>query len=58
MELLGGSIAEQCITVNFPGIFWRILNDIKNLDGGTLVLTFLILLVFEWFEYIELCGSS
>ncbi len=34
------------------------LNDIKNLNGSRNVLNFLNLLVFEWFEYVELCGSS
>ncbi len=36
----------------------EILNDIKNLNGSKYVLNFLNLVVSEWFEYVELCGSS
>ncbi len=35
----------------------EILNDIKNLNGSRNVLNFLNLFVFEWFEYVELCGK-
>ncbi len=57
--LVHGFVHKKWMSQNFRKT-WNILeifNDIKNLNGSMNYLSNLNLLVFEWFEYVKLCGS-